>query len=61
MMNKHIVDQTGKILPSFLLLLLGLQREKTTSIFLREIENSIVVPVMNLHILSLSLYHLLLK
>ena len=60
-MNKHIIAQTGKILPSFLILLFGLQNKNTTSIFLREIENNIVVPVMSLHIVSHSLRHLLLK
>ena len=53
MTNKHIVDQAKKVGPNFQILLFGLEREKTTSIFLGEIENNTIVPVMKLHILSL--------
>lgn len=52
MINKHINDQTG-------VLLFELQREKTTSIFLGEIQNNIV-PVARFHIVSLNVvsFHL---
>ena len=38
--------------PSFQILLFGLQREKTTSIFCEEIEKNLAVPVMSHYILS---------